>query len=1100
KLSADYAKAADALKVWGQTEGEDLGNILTGSGTLLSYFATALAQYASHGHAIRETLKSIRSREEALDELRRRRRIVHRKADDAERKVSKMNNENKNYDTQVELLHRLRDEIRTLDSEIMTEEASLGDYKRACARSWMGLKFGALLECCEKGTIAADFGNRVIAEIPEETTQPGLPRSLYYGHAKVESLVNDATRNIGQVTSSSQPPSSAVGQFPPVPSQPPSAVAAQFPPVPSQQAAPRPVVNTLPLPPKGTSNLESPLSSTPYSGQAVDDFGVTKPPPPFESRDGGGGGGRFATFPVKRQDSYPLSSTSNLYSLPEPPSLNAKTEMGDSFSLLVAEALDSTGEKSTPNPQTEGSWRGRLGDTKLPPPSIAEPPKLPQVDVSNPWASDSPPKETPENEQLLSAHKRSTSRLSDDDDALLAYMTSMDEEVQSASSVEVPAKPKKQARFQDDDPSPSPPPTASTRAPPPPAPPYQTLGVEQPNNLRASMQSMQGEVVHDTPSEGSDTEKKIHRVPPPVFNPATEEKALDAAAVEELSRELDSTDFVPPKITLVNDDDDEVVDNASKTEDTRRAGISLDHNDSSNRTPSPLQPPSAPFARESTGPPSSHFPDDVKPHTGPPTAAQAYAQSYQSHPPPSLGGPRYPPTAAQAYAQAYQMQSHPPSAADSQDFPNPYGPPKDASSPPQLTNLPPRLQSLQAQNLPDPTMPPRFQTLRNQNPPPPAVQREIPPRFQGGNNNLQHQPSMVSMTSEDGRYAPSQQAQSFGSPGESIQTPSSYRTPGEYPSAGPSPLPGNLPSPYGRDNGGPGDSPQLASRPPLPVVSSGSGKISAAAFRRPQPHRGGTLPPEGSSPTSFGGSPAYSPMQSTHPSQQYQPPSQQYQPPPPQQYQSQAPPPQQYQSQPPPSQQYQSQPPPSQQYQQQPPPRQYQQQPQQPPSNYQQQPPPNYQQPPSTMQPGYPQQMYGQHRPVSRELPPPPPGASRPTSSVSDDYSQYDFINAYQGSDQGSPRSAEFARGQGQGPNRNSYGGVGVPGGPPGGVQGGGYPGGPPGGAGAYGTHPRPQNNNILQGYGSQLPPGAAQPTQTVSPGYASGRYATDLGGPGGLQ
>lgn len=40
-----------------------------------------------------------------------------------------------------------------MDSEIMAEEANLGDFKRATVRQWMGTKFGSLLECCEKGTV-----------------------------------------------------------------------------------------------------------------------------------------------------------------------------------------------------------------------------------------------------------------------------------------------------------------------------------------------------------------------------------------------------------------------------------------------------------------------------------------------------------------------------------------------------------------------------------------------------------------------------------------------------------------------------------------------------------------------------------------------------------------------------------------------------------------------------------------------------------------------------------------------------------------------------------------------------------------------------------
>lgn len=62
-------------------------------------------------------MKSIRTREERLDELRRRRKTLSSDADNAERKLSKMGPDNKNLQAQMDHLNKLREEIRIMDTE-----------------------------------------------------------------------------------------------------------------------------------------------------------------------------------------------------------------------------------------------------------------------------------------------------------------------------------------------------------------------------------------------------------------------------------------------------------------------------------------------------------------------------------------------------------------------------------------------------------------------------------------------------------------------------------------------------------------------------------------------------------------------------------------------------------------------------------------------------------------------------------------------------------------------------------------------------------------------------------------------------------------------
>ncbi|KAF7305123.1 hypothetical protein MKEN_01227500 [Mycena kentingensis (nom. inval.)] len=214
KLSVDLTRASELLRSWGAGEGEDLGDILGASATVLGHYSASLAAYASKEHAIRDQLKAIRTREEALDELKRRRKTALSKADAAEKKLNKMGPEHKNLPAQTDALAQLQAQIRQMDGEIMNEEAALGDFKRTSARALMGLKFGGLMEVSEKGCIVAEMGRAIAAEISEDVTQPGMPRSMYMAHQQTSQRVMETERTVNEITFSGALASSGVPSQP----------------------------------------------------------------------------------------------------------------------------------------------------------------------------------------------------------------------------------------------------------------------------------------------------------------------------------------------------------------------------------------------------------------------------------------------------------------------------------------------------------------------------------------------------------------------------------------------------------------------------------------------------------------------------------------------------------------------------------------------------------------------------------------------------------------------------------------------------------------------------------------------------------------------
>ena len=102
---------------------------------------------------MRKQLKVIRTKEETLDNLKRCRRNARRKAKNVDKKLSKMGSDSKNLATQKESLVHLQEEVRKMDSGIMCEETALINFKKSATRAWLGLKFGGLVQCCQKGTV-----------------------------------------------------------------------------------------------------------------------------------------------------------------------------------------------------------------------------------------------------------------------------------------------------------------------------------------------------------------------------------------------------------------------------------------------------------------------------------------------------------------------------------------------------------------------------------------------------------------------------------------------------------------------------------------------------------------------------------------------------------------------------------------------------------------------------------------------------------------------------------------------------------------------------------------------------------------------------------
>lgn len=327
--------------------------------------------------------------------MHRRRKSLTSKADSADRKLNKMGPESKNIRQQTDLLMGFREQIRTLDVEIMNEEAALGDWKRIKAREWMGVLFGALLECSEKGTVVSTFGRTIIGYVSTEKTQPGLSRAHYTGHSEVEPLVVEAERELHKISFVSEV-GDGVQQLPgqyhigDIPGLPPSSPSSPVRPTPTQSYS----SSTLPNHPSGNPyELDEFGESRPHTqfqtyapGQRPRPSSFDQPPAPSPTRSTpffpyppqGGSGFTPGHQPHLSQNSirsgsgftpsYPQSITAPVLHPTHSPSntpgsgltLDRRTSNGDTFSSSIAKALgqswdlDKNRNIDSPRPNMDG--------------------------------------------------------------------------------------------------------------------------------------------------------------------------------------------------------------------------------------------------------------------------------------------------------------------------------------------------------------------------------------------------------------------------------------------------------------------------------------------------------------------------------------------------------------------------------------------------------------------------------------------------------------------------------------------------------------------------------------------------------------------------
>ena len=167
---------------------------------LWEHYPSSVQRLNTHLSTIRLHHKAIRTREEALSELRSRKRSLAGRIDSVEKKLAKMGPENKELAKTTSSLKELRNEMSALSQEVLVETAGLEDFKRRSMKESLGMKCSALVELAEKMIVMAEMAGAMLEELDMEPMQPGGQRRPYQGTPRTEDLLQEGLRCLADVT------------------------------------------------------------------------------------------------------------------------------------------------------------------------------------------------------------------------------------------------------------------------------------------------------------------------------------------------------------------------------------------------------------------------------------------------------------------------------------------------------------------------------------------------------------------------------------------------------------------------------------------------------------------------------------------------------------------------------------------------------------------------------------------------------------------------------------------------------------------------------------------------------------------------------------
>ncbi|CAO3628898.1 unnamed protein product [Cunninghamella blakesleeana] len=186
-LLADERRiAADNLVIYGRPLGDDLTDVTSKMGNLLSQWSKVLGDFAGNCDQYQLTLKSIAERESRLLPSREKRKKF-------EDQLSKLKSNNEEDDETSSKINEVTQQLNDLKHATATDEREMDNFKRIAVREAFYLLLNGMHEMASKTDVLSSFGKYIVDELDVTPVKEGDERQPYKGSEQTHRILNDAT-------------------------------------------------------------------------------------------------------------------------------------------------------------------------------------------------------------------------------------------------------------------------------------------------------------------------------------------------------------------------------------------------------------------------------------------------------------------------------------------------------------------------------------------------------------------------------------------------------------------------------------------------------------------------------------------------------------------------------------------------------------------------------------------------------------------------------------------------------------------------------------------------------------------------------------------